>query len=199
MELTTEYSELEVKYDAGHVEFSDFQRWMQQEGFGPPRCVRGYDHYYRQGDNVIRFREPLDNLTYELTCKVRKSATSTQDRHEIDIHLDTKSTPDDVKRFLALAGFKHEKTIHKWAEIYHAGYVVQPDIIFALYQIDGTRKYLEVEVEKSDKVSIVDATAILVKWNSRITERWDVKRIELSLYEIYTGKLYKVDNEPDNH
>ena len=192
----TEFSELEIKYDATGTSLLEFERTLNLMTHVTDKVqVEGEDFYYSQGENVVRFRYPFNAEGAELTVKVRKSKDSIQDRHEVDLPLGLVS-PNQVDRFMELSGWKRECALHKVASIYTIRTPGHPDVILAYYIINGAKTFLEVEVEKSVLVSIEEAEKTLATWNWLLTR--NLHKLtpipNLSLYEYYTGKSYKVLN-----
>lgn len=198
---TTEAVEVERKYAADRVDREDFRQYMVgrfglMASKGEYRFIKGYDDYYRQGQNVLRHRF-YEGQPVELTVKCRTSLVSTESRHEIDLPLGATSVKT-VHDFLTLSGWVPELSLFKSADIYHVASESLP-VIIALYDIvsldekaPGQRRFIEVEAKKCATISREDAVRALNFWE-KLLSHLDMDIIpNLSLYEIYTGKSYKV-------
>jgi adenylate cyclase class IV len=193
MKNSTQFSEIEYKYRADEIDMHDFDRWAKK--FSPIRSIRieGYDHYWRQGEFVVRHRNDSQNT---LTVKCRKSLESIADRAEIDLHLNG-ATQEDVVQFLKLTGFRQEFSVWKKAHIF---FVEDEGVELSLviYDVEATTghpelRFIEVEVEKSPKISTRKALRVLEKWDRRLRRKFGLSAPSgLSLYEIFSGKSYRL-------
>lgn len=156
--------------------------------------VAGFDYYYTspEGD-APRHRHGA--ITNELTIKARLSKKSTTIRREINVKLAKETSPIEVQAFMTEIGFDKCLPIHKDCDIYFIeefGVIV--DVVW--YRVTcGThqvRDFLEVEVHESTKKKSME---VLGKWKSWLHREFGVTDKDIvnqSLYEIYSGKTYKM-------
>jgi hypothetical protein len=155
------YSELELKFDAGDVPERTFLRVIADQFAGSVlryKRVEGWDHYWRQGDSVVRHRCDGTRQTSVFTVKKRKSQGSLTDRHEVDLPLREDIKPEDAVRFLEMTGWRRWFSIDKCSYIFHIEDCYGALLCIALYDvtpIDGhgflsgdTRRFLEIEIER---------------------------------------------------
>ncbi|MDE2425599.1 MAG: hypothetical protein KGO96_06795 [Elusimicrobia bacterium] len=194
-------SEVELKFDASHLTLRTFQRLIKKLKTNDfldciaSNLVEGWDDYYEQNGNIVRHR--YDKFDYnQLTVKLLKDK-SIIDRIEKNISIRYEN-PEDVSDFLELLGFKKSLKIYKTSDIY---YFQEKSIIFSVvfYTIKckgfADKQFIEIEVEKDDKIPIKNALEFLSEIKKPIMELFKLKEpINKSLYEIYTGKKYKLYN-----
>jgi len=174
--------------------------------------VDGPDTYYSHPDGrVVRHRHDAGGTHIdELTVKMRNSETSVVDRVEVDLKLGEKIKPDDVRAFLATLGFEEEMILMKHAHIiWIEGNGIRgtsgrvPGVTLCIYNVTPivrnyidygkTKYFIEVEIDKEEN-NLPAAMETLSKWKERL-EKWYAGKIEqsdLSLYEIYSGKKYRI-------
>ncbi len=189
------HSELERKFFAGHVEkgpFDAFCSKLNPLGF---KTAAFPDVYYRQGDNVVRHR--LLKGAGELTIKRRKSAHSIDDRVEVDLGFAADMTAEDIKTFLFMSGFRPDFTLLKhFSRVWWFQHGHNATVAVSLYEVErqdtrDTRRFLEVEVEKSSNIDPGHALVILDVWSGVLMEEFDLADPQTeSLYEIYSGRRY---------
>lgn len=204
MKDSTQYSEIETKYSADHVEVADFVLWAKSLQPFSKKKVEGYDAYYRQGKHVVRHRHGKNYNC--LTVKYRKSADSIKDRVEVDMFLE--GSQEDATEWLKHTGFVKEFTIWKDAHIFH---VTDEDhdgpaeislVIYDIKPIDGiaferfsdqTQRFIEVEIEKSAKISRSKALKILSRWDKQLQKKFKLEApLNKSLYEFYGKRQYRI-------
>lgn len=196
------HDEFEHKYEAEDVLPEIFMQVCMERS--PERYLRavGPDAYYEQGDNVLRHR--LSGGAGELTVKRRKSELDSEDRLEIDLHFDPKTSVVDVQRFLQATGWARTFTVLKDCRIfwfregamevnvsYYESWLLQDDP-------EPTRKrFVEIEIEKGTKYNPTDARAFLLYWRNHLLRNGVAlgDRINESLYELYSGKKYGIVND----
>lgn len=188
------HSELELKFSAEEVEVDKFRTWCI--GLNPVGYkTRAYpDHYYRNRDAVVRHRRlPGPG---ELTVKQRKSSRSIVDRLEINLGFAEATTHDDVTEFLHATGWVAEFILQK-----HFSHVFwfkhgEAEIAVSLYEVKRadtgeTRRFLEVEVERSSDVTEEKARQLLSLWGGCAANEFELDEpMNDSLYEIYSGRRY---------
>lgn len=206
--MISKHNEIEAKLAADDVTLDDFRFFMNDNNFTRYELVSGPDTYYEQGDNVVRHRMDRRDGRHELTVKRRKSADSTRDREEIDLHFDQETEPRDVDAFLKATGFVPVFTLVKVAHIYWLEVEGIPltVVFYEVWQqeprplpcpilnqpVPGARRFIEVEAEKGADVKKGDAKAVINRWVRRFQEHLGVgEPLNESLYEIYSGKRYQ--------
>lgn len=214
MNQSTQWNELELKWDIWNITMADFKAWMQlaypvYQNDSFYHHVEGRDDYYRNEGNVVRHRYGAIGAG-ELTVKVRTSHTSIVDRMEVDLHLDG-DEPQAVKNFLKLIGYKLDVSLFKTADIWNLpaeNVIGAPRVIIASYDIfrlteggqsalSEPRRFLEVEVEKSPSITVGEAHQILHQWDSNLRSKWTLgEPLKESMYEIYTPNRYRVHEAP---
>lgn len=191
------HTELEIKLDASGVDTLSFLQWCI--GLGPTKYEHaiGPDVYYKQGSNTIRHRW-FAGPAGELTVKLRKSNAHTTDRVEIDLQFDGNVSQDDVTAFLVATGWQKLFTLQKdchifWLEMNDVPVSV---VLYDVWEIPETKpkrkRFLEVEIDKGFQINQEKALQTLEWWRRRLADTFQVtKPMNLSLYEIYSGKKYK--------
>lgn len=202
-----QFSEIEVKYDAfgirpGSELRDEFIQRCMKESPSSYKYVEGTDYYYRQGVNVIRIRS--DGEKSQMTVKQRKSTDSTTDRVEVDLDFAQETSLEHVQRFVMATGFKSDVILHKGSHIWNFRYPGF-EVCVALYDVEEyeegklerkgeVRTFLEVEVEKSSKISAEDAVKVLENWSSKFESDFPIDGpLNDSLYEIYSGNQYTME------
>ncbi len=203
-------SEVERKFEADKVslkDYHDFVASLTGERVKPGKtcymekykAVEGRDTYYVINGRPLRFREGGDREA-ELTYKERKSSSSIADRIEINLPFKHGANNEDVHVLLESIGAEKDFVIDKVSYIYHlVGEAKtkerhsQYHATLALYDVvdeaGETRRFLEVEIEASSKVSVGVGLKVLDRWTKLIKNRLDVKGpVNQSLYEIYTKR-----------
>jgi adenylate cyclase class IV len=167
--------------------------WCQDQKAYRVEKVKGYDRYYRQGENVVRHR--CDGKAGTLTVKKRTDLNSTTNRVEVDLHFDDKITEKDVQAFLLASGWVFELELLKSATIFWYGHddYSMTIVVYGIHHNGATDHYLELEIEKGSDVSIKYAKELLNYWSSKINKALPgvlSAPLNDSLYEIYSGKRY---------
>jgi len=199
--MSDRHSEIEFKWDAGHVQEADFMAWAATQKPESYEHASFPDVYYAQGDNVVRHRWSSD--AGELTVKRRKTAKSIVDRVEVDLKFAPGVKSADITAFLQASGWKRILTLFKvFVHVfrYHVGGSV---VTLALYEVEqlcektrkriNTRRFMEVEVEKDSPLSDRGARLLLESWGARLTREFHLTtNVNESLFEIYTGRKYSI-------
>jgi hypothetical protein len=194
------HSELELKFFADHVDPEAFKAWCMATNPVRFNSAAFPDVYWRRGDNVVRHR--LLKGPGELTVKRRKSVDSIGDRQEIDLTFAHSVMAEDVTAFLLAAGWEAEFTLQK-----HFSYPFwfkhgEASVVVSLYEVErqdtrDTRRFLEVEVEKTSQVSAEVADRLLKLWSGVLTNEFDLADpLTESLYEMYSGRRYLAAGTP---
>ncbi len=207
-----EFSEVELKFRANSAHIGskareEFLAMCMSEFPIRYRYAQGVDWYYRQGVNVVRHRHS-DGVS-QLTVKQRKSATSIEDRVEVDLNLGEGVTKSTAEAFLKVSGFEKEITLAKCSHIfeYHLnefGFGKDANVVVALYDVQELKgdklskpeTYIEVEVDRGSRCNLETAKRFLKEWQIRLTSRFAVVGpLNESLYEIYTSNTYTMENK----
>jgi len=188
------HTELEVKFAADHVDWSEFREKMAGSN---PCSFESFAHddvFYKRGDNIVRHRIKGDGAG-EMTVKHRKSEDSLLDRVEINLRFSTKVTTEDVDAFLLATGYERLFTLRKVMvdvfdfrrdnfKIEAAMYdVARVDT----YGLSGQRRFLELEIKPGPDMSQDSAKEMLGHWSN-----WAIYHLELSaplnlsLFENYS-------------
>ena len=191
--------EIETKWIAEKVDRYKFNvqmtNFLKANKFKYNRIkVAGFDYYYssKNGD-VVRHR--VSPNTNELTIKARLDANSTTIRTEKNLIASKQTSVVDVAQFMQLLGIRHEFEIYKSCDIYfiHDG---RAEISIVWYKVKKSRCrdriFLEVEVHN---VGEKDSMKLLNKWSKAmysLVGLSDADVINESLYEIYSGRRYKM-------
>lgn len=193
------YSEIEYKLPAEKVGVNEFVTWCASQGPDQYVHILSPDLYYAQGVSTIRHRWGDNGEAGELTVKRRKDSKSTTDRVEIDLFFNDKTTKEDVAKFLELTGWKRIFTIVKEAHIFNFKKNDAPDVSVVIYDcwlIDkpgSKRRFIEIEAAKGTRETLAKDKAIINEWYQKIASLFDVEPpCNKSLYEIYSGKKYKL-------
>jgi hypothetical protein len=202
--------ELELKFEADRVSPQEFVAWAASTGkMTGYRQTSSPDVYYRQGKNVLRFRSRgSDETGATITVKLRTKKENTTNRVEIDVPVSKKVSDDNLHAFLEATGWEPELRIWKDSHIidlvdfWFDPETQSPPVCLAMYEVwedddDGeiepdSKWYIEVEVEK--EFINKNTENVLRFWEDYLRERFPAigKLLNRSLYEIYSGKKYRV-------
>lgn len=209
--MIDEHTEIEAKLAADEVLVAEFKRWAFGHMPVGYERISGPDAYYECGDAVVRHRQDRRDGRHELTVKRRKSAKSTRDREEIDLHFGKKTKPEDVDAFLRAISFKHAFTLVKDAHIFWLTSDGVP-LTLVIYEVGrqlndlavemkggelvaklvDVRHFIEVEAEKGYPGSKARAKQVVENWVSMLRSTFGLgEPLNESLYEIYSGKRYQ--------
>lgn len=197
-----ELFEIELKYAADHVDWTDFQDkvnvylyskydTLSKKAKITCRNINGaLDTFYDVHGVAVRFRRKEGGKTGELTIKSRHAADSTVSRDEIDLFL----TPPDktaVDAFMAKLGGKELFTLTKDYCLFE----VKTDkldldvVIYHAYNGDLERFFIEVEVGKKSKISTEKAMVLVGKLGKDISKMFKLgPPLNSSLFEIFNDK-----------
>jgi hypothetical protein len=197
--MSDRYSEIELKFEVGgsvtKKEFIAFGMGHHPKAF---RGVSSPDVYWERDGIAIRHRYGSSGGPGELTVKRRKSADSSVDRFEIDLFFDPdRTTGADVEKFLKLSGWKKSFSLQKESLIFN----YSSGACLAMYEVVSSsepcsRTFIEIEAAKDSIVPGASDRRALERWQNSIELEWPwVKRVDRSLYEIYSGNPYLVYEE----
>lgn len=185
MNPNTVYTEIEQKYEADGVDWDKFVK--KACSFGPFKQLKIYgpDTYYTVGRQTLRWRAGKDKS--ELTVKSRYSDKSTLVREEIDLNIGGNSSKTIIK-FIRALGAKRLFRIYKDCHIFWFERK-EGSVSVVIYEVSckgkKKRQFIEIEAEKGQNYK---ASKKLVRvWEKRLKLKPN-KRINKSLYEIYSGK-----------
>lgn len=197
--------EIEIKWDASQIKRDDFN-FKLRSFLGSKKkkfkfkAAAGFDYYYEsESRRVARHRQGLD--VNELTIKARISGKSTTVRHEANVKLTRDMPVTEVETALNLMGFRHAISIYKDCDIYFI-YQGKAEISIVWYIVTvpkskykvPAKTFFEIEVHN---VPEKESLKILNDWKKNVAEKLlGLKKeniIQESLYEIYTGKRYRVE------
>lgn len=199
--MSDPHSEIEFKWDAGHVSEDEFMAWAATQRPESYERASFPDVYYAQGDNIVRHRWSDD--AGELTVKRRKTSKSIVDRVEVDLRFAIGVKGNDVTVFLQASGWKRILTLFKVFVHVFRYRVDGAEVTIALYEVEQlcertrkrikTRRFLEVEVEKGSPLSDRSARLLLESYKSRLEKQFHLTSpVTESLFEIYTGRRYQI-------
>lgn len=197
--------EIEIKWDAKELVRSTFKSRM--DDFlsknlykNEQKSAQGFDYYYEsETGRVARHRHGTD--INEITVKARLSSKSTTVRHEANVKLAIDMPVTEVECALSLMGFNYSFSIYKDCDIYfiHDG-KAEVSIVWYVITVPQSkykappRTFFEIEVHN---VPERESLKILKKWKKMVAENLlslsEKMIIPESLYEIYTGKKYRLE------
>jgi adenylate cyclase class IV len=197
--------EIEIKWDASSLSRAAYNKkvteFLSKHSYkAEGKHAYGFDYYYESDSGrVARHRQGSD--LNEITIKARLSNKSTTVRHEANIKITEDMPVTEVERALNLMGFNHSFSIYKDCDIYFiqdgkaeisiVWYVIT--VPKSQYKV-AAKTFFEIEVHN---VPEKESLKILNKWKKMLAEnvlelsKKDI--ISESLYEIYTGKKYRLE------
>ena len=193
-------TEIEFKFAADHITFNEFSRFfVNNDSSKEFKDYQGLDDYYDSPDgSVIRHRWNKQNTVNEVTVKMRRTHSSIVNRIEQNIDLIPDCKQKDFEKFLELISFKKVFSLYKKAVIVWIDYK-EVEFTVSLYNVKDIKKqkssrtFFEIEVESSNNLSDVKAENILYEFTETLKDQFKLKQpLNLSLYEIYSNKMYKV-------
>ena len=196
--------EVEIKWKAEKIGKNEFKnkmiKYLTQHGFQyENKEAKGFDYYYESAQGrVARHRQSPD--LNELTIKARVSKTSTVVRHEANVRLSDEVPLKEVETALKLMGFQPVFPIYKKCDIFFIqDGEAEVSVVWYVVTYPKDKKvrpkvFFEIEVHDiGEKTSL----SLLKKWKAVVAETLlglSDKDIEPnSLYEIYSGKKYRVE------
>jgi adenylate cyclase class IV len=198
-----ESKEIEIKWNAysterqSSVERSTFNRAIRKYVRGKKSrklVIAGFDYYYESKDGYVG-RHRHGSSSNELTTKARTSKRSTTIRAETNLMLEKSTSPLQVQEFFLELGFPKVLPIFKDCDIYfikEGQFVV--DVVW--YRVTcgkaKVRDFIEVEVHEAP---VKQSLAILNRWKKFLQAEFGITDADIvheSLYEIYSGKRYRM-------
>jgi hypothetical protein len=194
--------EIEYKFDAGHISWEEFEEFVKNGFFDTFHIIKkqifnGFDDYWELQDSVIRHRHW--GQVNQLTVKLRKNKKSILNRIEQDLNFSKKTSSKDVSEFLRFAGYNKTVSIKKKSVVLWLENEAGLHFTMVLYEVKclnkeiKNKRFLEIEVEKSNYIDEVQAEEELFILKGLISKKFNLSNpMNKSLYEIYSGKVYKV-------
>lgn len=197
-----EFCEIEFKYNAEEISRTAFNNLMKT--FGPfkkelqlfatsANGKNSIDHYYSNGERLMRWREGQDgngSKTWELTSKARLSKLNNNKRKEVNVPLITKDMSiEKAAEFSEMHGLGHDFSISKDVQIYWADKVVFSH--YTTFDMNGKALNTFMEIEADEKYkweSEEEAFEVITAWEKRLAPLGltPQHRIKKSLFEFYT-------------
>nr|BFD64803.1 hypothetical protein BdHM001_34840 [Bdellovibrio sp. HM001] len=186
---STEFKEIEFKYDACKVTLREFQNTLNTMSPKGRKAVSSWDHYFSRGNNkdrFVRFRE--DKTSPELTTKVKMNKNNNAHREEVNIHLTSGTTFQAVEKMLEAIEYKLNFSIHKKCFIY---FFDEVDVVF--YTVTDVRgkvvgQFIEIEFLESVRGKKVSyAMKRIREFESKLKGLglMSSSRLSKSLWEMY--------------
>jgi adenylate cyclase class IV len=198
-----EDKEIEIKWNAYSTERSKpverraFNKALRRYARGRKArrvSIAGFDYYYESKAGFVgRHRHGV--VTNELTTKARISAKSTTVRAETNLRLAKSTSPLQVREFFLELGFPKVLPVYKDCDIYfiqEGRYTVDVVWYRVTCQSSKPRDFLEVEVQGG---SVRESLSVLDRWKKFMYKEFgigDADIVNESLYEIYSGKRYRM-------
>lgn len=190
------HNEIEVKFQADHVDVRDFKRYFNDDLEASVKHVIGPDTYWSKDEDVVRHRIDSERGS-EITVKRRKSLSSTKDREEIDLPFgpNSKVTPDDIDAWLRALHFTELFSLTKEAWIVTTKLTPNVNGCFVIYEVwlsetpNQKRRFIEIEIEKGSNITVETAKRHLNTWAQKLQSQFKLQDpLNQSLYEIYSGR-----------
>lgn len=144
------YQEIEYKYRADSIEFTDFRDLMHEIGLIKKTIdVASWDIYYCNSENANRFIRYRKSSTPELTTKQKTSNDNNWVRSEIDLALDRDAINDlTVEKFTRSLGYEENFRVFKMCFIFWF-----EEVNYVFYVVFGSNlrelgRFIEVEINK---------------------------------------------------
>jgi adenylate cyclase class IV len=191
--------EIETKWNAEKVDRETYNRslssFLKSEKLKYKfLSVKGFDYYMAaKTGHVVRHR--VSKNTNELTVKARMDKSSTTIRAEGNISLSSSNDIREVHGTLSLLGFDNVTAIYKDCDIYFLddnGTEVSIVWYTVKYQGRRDRIFMEVEIHGMSQQKSVKQ---LNKWSRIMSKLFGISKVDVvkdSLYEIYSGKKYRM-------
>lgn len=195
--------EIENKWDAEKVERLTFNQSLvsylkKQKIKFKFLSVKGFDYYLSsKTGHVIRHR--VGKSTNELTVKARMNKQSTTIRAEGNIALSSTNDLREVHGTLRLLGFDNIMAIYKDCDIYFFDDgIAELSVVWYVvkYKDRHDRIFIEIEIHGLPQKS---SMKYLNKWSKIFYQMFGISKTDIvphSLYEIYSGKKYRMVTKP---
>lgn len=194
--------EIEYKFKADHISWEEFEKFINKNRIGTFKIINkqlftGFDDYYKLGLSVVRHR--FGGASNQLTVKLRKSKKSILNRIEQDLNFSKKTSVKDVGNFLIFSGYKLKFSLKKRAIVLWLENEAKVHFTMVLYEVfalnnpNKKRRFLEIEVEKSNDLTQDVAELELGILKHLLSKKMNFKKpLNKSLYEIFSGKSYRI-------
>lgn len=183
----TGFNELEFKYRADDIEFSDFTELMNTLSFTKYKDVSSWDTYYTNNTNPDEFIRHRISDNPELTIKRKQNQNNNWNRVEVDLPLH-KADKSIVTAFVELLGYKAKKSIYKSCFIYWLDYI--NFVYYVVYDenMKEQGRFIEVEFNKDKLPEHKDKVTEQLKYGQDILNKLGLtpqNRLKKSLFEIF--------------
>jgi hypothetical protein len=194
--------EIEYKFDASHISWDEFDEFIKKGFLGTFHIIKkqvfnGFDDYWELNESVIRHRHW--GQVNQLTVKLRKNKKSILNRIEQDLNFSKKTSSKDISEFLRFAGYDKSVSIKKKSVVLWLENEAGLHFTMVLYEVKSLNKevpdkrFLEIEIEKHNNINEINAETELAILNALISKKFLLsKPMNKSLYEIYSGKTYRI-------
>lgn len=202
------HCEIESKFDATHITWEEFESFINEALpyfavqkkpllLKHKQVFYGCDDYYTLAHSVVRHR--WGGSTNQLTVKLRKSKKSILNRVETDLNMSRKTSVNTVSEFLKNSGYSKafclkKKAVILWLEDKEGiSYTIALYEVFPVNKPKDKKRFLEIEVEKTNDISEDKAMTCLAGVSTTFTKSFKLKKpLQKSLYEIFSKKQYRV-------
>lgn len=178
------FQEIEYKYKADNIGYSDFQKVMEKLDIVKRLEVGSWDTYYTKGsDEFLRFR---DGPTPELTKKTKVQEGNNWVRVECDLPLDpTRVTEATVTKFAEMVGYTYNFKINKSCFIYWTKEVNY--VFYIVYDMNMKELGRFIEVEINKELADENSTSVLNEAADKLKEvgLTPQNRMKKSLFEMF--------------
>lgn len=187
----TKYLEFELKFDASNITPKLFLNSIRKEFRSKIKNLKGVDTYFRNKDEVLRFRRTEENQ--EITVKKRHSKNNLRTRTEINVMLPLLNQETTVKTFLKTIGYKELFTLNKSYFIttfpLYSDTKGHGEIVWYKVATKGKKPQYFIEIEVRDVANKSSAMKELAYLEARLKlalpELRKSKALNKSLYELY--------------
>lgn len=183
---TTEFKEIEFKYDAKTISLRDFKKAVKKLKPHSVLNVEGWDYYFNKKKDFIRYR--ADEKCPELTVKKKLGKLNNNHRVEVNLKLQTDAGILSVTEMMKVLGFKLNFAIYKRCHIY---YFDEVDIVFYTVfdeRMKAVGQFLEIEFMESVKGKKVSYALKTIKSFEAKLKELNIspsKRLTKSLLEMF--------------
>lgn len=179
------FKELETKYFADNIGMDDFVKLVQP--LNPEwMLVSSYDDYFTNDKGeFIRYR--YHDHMGELTIKRKTTDTNNNNRIEVNVPTDGKSSPS-IAAFCDLLGYKMNFSIFKTCKIAFLEKIVLVYYVVYDENLNEKKRFIEVEARENYQwASEEEAWAEIVKYENMLTPLGisSKNRVKKSLFEIF--------------
>ena len=142
------FTELEFKYDAKDISWSEFERLMKTQELKDILVDSSWDVYYTKHDNSDDFQRFRMGQKQEITRKVKLKETNNNARIEVDLPLGQGATEEIVSKYVGLVGYELDFKIYKTYQVFLIGEINYSYYILYDENMKEKGRFIEVEVNK---------------------------------------------------